>query len=65
MGFRERCIERGLEEIILYVGGNLVVGKTSHEEVEKKFLAMGFDRVFGNDCDLEEVARLLSNDIRT
>lgn len=65
LGFRERCIERGLEEIILYVGGNLVVGKTSHEEVEKKFLAMGFDRVFGNDCDLEEVVKFLSNDIRT
>ena len=27
-GFRERCTERGLENIVLYVGGNLVVGKT-------------------------------------
>ena len=25
-GFRERCTERGLENIVLYVGGNLVVG---------------------------------------
>ncbi|MFA7185952.1 MAG: methylaspartate mutase subunit S [Victivallales bacterium] len=63
MGFRERCIERGLEKIILYVGGNLVVGKTSREEVEKKFLDMGFDRVFGNDCDLDKAAELLHEDI--
>lgn len=63
IGFRERCIERGLEDEILYVGGNLVVGKTSREEVEKKFLEMGFDRVFGNDCDLDEVAELLRKDI--
>jgi len=63
MGFRERCVERGLEDMILYVGGNLVVGKSSHEEVEKKFLEMGFDRVFGNDCDLDEVAELLRKDI--
>ncbi len=27
-GFRDRCVERGLENILLYVGGNLVVGKT-------------------------------------
>jgi len=63
MGFRERCIERGLETIILSAGGNLVVGKTSREEVEKKFLDMGFDRVFGNDCDLDKAAELLHEDI--
>lgn len=26
LGMRERCIERGLGDILLYVGGNLVVG---------------------------------------
>ncbi len=28
-GLRERCIERGIGDILLYVGGNLVAGKTS------------------------------------
>ena len=28
LGLRERCIERGVGEILLYVGGNLVVGNT-------------------------------------
>jgi methylaspartate mutase sigma subunit len=44
-GMREKCIEAGLRDVKLYVGGNLVVGKHDLEEVEKKFLAMGFDRV--------------------
>ena len=46
-GFREKCEEAGLKNILLYVGGNIVVGKQPFEEVEKRFLAMGFDRVFG------------------
>lgn len=45
-GLREQCIEAGLENILLYVGGNLVVGKTNFDEVEKKFKDMGFNRVY-------------------
>jgi methylaspartate mutase sigma subunit len=42
-GFRDLCIEAGLERILIYVGGNLVVGKQTWEEVEQRFVAMGFD----------------------
>jgi methylaspartate mutase sigma subunit len=63
-GFRDRCVERGLEDIILYVGGNLVVGKTPREIVIDKFMAMGFDTVFMPSDDLEEAARTLDADIR-
>ena len=45
-GFRDLCVEVGLEDILLYVGGNLVVGKTPWDVVEKRFLDMGFDRAF-------------------
>ncbi|MCK8815829.1 methylaspartate mutase subunit S [Natroniella sulfidigena] len=45
-GFRAKCVETGLDDIILYVGGNLVVGKQEWEPTEKKFLEMGFDRVY-------------------
>ncbi len=62
-GFRDRCIERGLESIVLYVGGNLVIGKTPRDEVVARFRAMGFDRVFMPSDDLEEAARLLESDI--
>ena len=43
-GFRDLCTEAGLEGVLLYVGGNLVVGKRSWEETEQTYLAMGFDR---------------------
>ncbi|GAB1483865.1 methylaspartate mutase subunit S [Treponema sp.] len=62
-GLRQRCIERGIEDIILWVGGNLVVGKTDHVEIEKKFLAMGYDRVFAPDVDLDEAAKSLKFEI--
>ena len=62
-GFRDRCVERGLENIVLFVGGNLVVGKVPREQVAARFSAMGFDRVFMPADDLEEAARLLAADI--
>ncbi len=45
-GLRDKTIEAGLGGIKLYVGGNLVVGKQNWKEVERKFKAMGFDRVY-------------------
>ena len=45
-GFKEKCIEAGLEDTLLYVGGNLVVGKQDWEPTKRKFLDMGFDRVY-------------------
>ena len=62
-GLREKCIEKGLEDLLLYVGGNLVVGKTPFPQVEEKFLKMGYDRVFGPDCSLEKVSEMLKADI--
>ena len=63
-GFRDLCLEKGLEPIVLYVGGNLVVGKTPFSVVEEKFKRMGFDRVFPSDVDLKQVAELLRQDIK-
>ncbi|MDD8026184.1 MAG: methylaspartate mutase subunit S [Acidobacteriota bacterium] len=62
-GLRQKCEERGLEDIVLYVGGNLVVGKTPFDEVERKFKAMGFDRVFCAHDDLHQAAEDLKVDI--
>ena len=45
-GLREKCDEAGLKGIPLLVGGNIVIGKQSFEEVEPRFKAMGFDRAF-------------------
>ncbi len=45
-GLREKCQEAGIGDILLYVGGNLVVGKRTFNEVEELFKKMGFDRVY-------------------
>lgn len=64
-GFRDRCEERGLRDILLYVGGNLVIGKRAFAEVEQRFLEMGFDRVFPPTVRLEDVVELLKSDIQS
>ncbi|MDQ7093899.1 methylaspartate mutase subunit S [Desulfosporosinus sp. PR] len=45
-GLREKCQEKGIGDILMYVGGNLVVGKQDFESVKQRFLAMGFNRVY-------------------
>ena len=49
-GFRDKCIEAGLQDIILYIGGMLVVGEDRFEmkweDVEGMFKDMGFNRVY-------------------
>lgn len=62
-GLRSRCVERGLDNIILYVGGNLVIGKTDYTETEAKFRAMGYDRVFQPDIELAQACQLLHEDM--
>ncbi len=62
-GLREKCDEAGLKGILLYVGGNIVVGKQPFEEVEKRFLAMGFDRVFGPGTPPEAGIEALKKDL--
>lgn len=61
-GFRDLCIEAGLGDILLYVGGNLVVGKQPWSEVEKRFLDMGFDRAFPPGTRTPEVVAALDRD---
>ncbi|MDF9831468.1 methylaspartate mutase subunit S [Parabacteroides sp. PF5-6] len=45
-GLREKCDEAGLKNIPLLAGGNLVVGKQNFAEVEKRFMDMGFTKVY-------------------
>jgi len=63
-GFRDMCIEAGLQDILLYVGGNLVVGKQDWEEVERKYLEMGFDRAFPPGTRSGDVTESLDSDFR-
>ena len=52
-GLRDRCIEAGLDDIILYAGGTVAAPlelENNWPEIERRFAAMGFNRVFKNTC---------------
>jgi methylaspartate mutase sigma subunit len=61
-GFRDLCIEAGLDDILLYVGGNLVVGRQPWVDVERRFLDMGFDRAFPPGTRVESALGALAAD---
>jgi len=61
-GFRDMCIEAGLEDILIYVGGNLVVGKQDWTDVERRFIEMGFDRAFPPNTRTDDVVEKLNAD---
>ena len=62
-GMREKCDEAGLEGILLYIGGNIVIGKQPFDEVEKRFKAMGFNRAFPPGTPPETTIEALKEDL--
>lgn len=62
-GMREKCIEAGLKDVILYVGGNIVVGKQEFEDVEQRFKNMGFNRVFPPGTTIDSVIDIIKGDM--
>ena len=62
-GFRDLCIEAGLGGILLYAGGNLVVGKQPWDVVERRFLDMGFDRAFPPGTRVDAALAALAADV--
>ena len=62
-GFPDMCTEAGYDDILLYVGGYLVVGDQPWDETEAKFKKMGFDRVFPPGTRPSDVTGLLEQDI--
>ena len=63
-GMREKCDEAGLKGILLYVGGNIVVGKQDWASVESRFKAMGFNRVYKPGTPIELTAEDLKADLK-
>jgi methylaspartate mutase sigma subunit len=64
-GIRGAFVEAGLADMLLYIGGNLRVGSRAgaHEEVEREFKELGFDRVFEPNADLDAAMRMLADDL--
>ena len=61
--FRENCVEAGIGDIHLVVGGNLVIGRQQWEEVETGFLKMGFNRVYPPGVSPKKVIDDLQKDL--
>lgn len=63
-GLREKCDEAGLKGILIYVGGNIVVGKQDWNEVYDRFKAMGFDRVYPPGTSVDTTIHDLREDLK-
>jgi len=65
-GFRAKCIEVGLKDIILYVGGTVAAPlelERNWPDVERRFQMIGFNRVFKNTCTASEAVSALKADL--
>lgn len=63
-GFKEKCIEAGLGDVLLYIGGILGVSRHDFEEDVVKFKALGFDRVYPPEADINAAIEDLRADLR-
>jgi len=63
-GFDAKRQEAGLGGVLLYIGGNLVVGRADFEGVERKFKQLGFDRVYPPEADIDAAIEDLKRDLR-
>jgi methylaspartate mutase sigma subunit len=62
-GLREKCTEAGLENILIYLGGHLVIHRTITEEIEKTYTDMGIDRVYSPEALPPQIIKDLEADI--
>lgn len=63
-GFKDKCMEAGLTNVLLYVGGYLRVGRHDWRKDEKRFKDLGFDRVYPPEVALQDVLRDLREDLK-
>jgi methylaspartate mutase epsilon subunit len=62
-GFRDKCVEAGIGDILLYIGGILGVGTRDFKEDEATFKKLGFDRVYPPESDVKKSIRDLCDDL--
>jgi methylaspartate mutase S subunit len=64
LGFKEKCVAAGLVDLLLYIGGNLGVGKHDFKDDEAKFKNLGFDRVYPPASDVKAAIADLRADLK-
>jgi methylaspartate mutase S subunit len=63
-GFKDKCREAGLDDVLLYIGGILAVSRHDFKEDEEKFRKLGFDRVYPPEADISSAIEDLRNDLK-
>ena len=63
-GFNEKRMEAGLEDVLLYIGGNLVIGRYDPKEIAPRFKKLGFDRVYPPGVEPEVGIADLKKDLK-
>jgi methylaspartate mutase sigma subunit len=62
-GLRDSLEEAGISGVRLYIGGNLAVGQREWADVERRFGALGFDRVYPPGTDPQQAIADLAEDL--
>lgn len=62
-GFKDKCVEAGIDHVLLYIGGILGVGKHDFADDEVKFKKLGFDRVYPPEAELQTAIADLRSDL--
>ena len=63
-GLREKCVEAGLENIRMYIGGQLIIGEAPWSETEKAFKNLGFTRVYPKNVEISQIIKDLDADLK-
>ncbi|MDR3270879.1 MAG: methylaspartate mutase subunit S [Peptococcaceae bacterium] len=63
-GFKEKCLEAGLDDLLLYIGGILGVMRHDFNDDEEKFKKLGFDRVYPPETDVKVAIVDLKADLK-
>ena len=62
-GFKDKLIEAGLDNVLVYIGGILTVGEGEWNNTEKRFKKLGFDRVAPPQTSPSRVLEWLKEDL--
>jgi methylaspartate mutase sigma subunit len=62
-GLRDKCEKAGLKNIVIYLGGSLVIGKTDWKDVQKFFMELGINRIYSPETLPSQVIKDLEADL--
>ncbi len=62
-GLRRLFVERGMPDMLIYLGGNLVMGDLPAKEVERVLEGAGVDHVFQGAIDFDDMINKLKENL--